>query len=347
MKRELIALLLAFVALLPVRTASAALLTYSSDASTLHLWHLDENAAPANDVGTSPLSLPVLSGGATLGDSSLTGFGTALNTIDSGLTGSPASTDAYLAPFTLVNAAGDNTVMTYASAASGAFTFEALIRPDVDLTQTFAGTLRGVNPMHIFSGEQDGSGGGVRAWQLRIDPIGFNPNADGVTVPLTAPALEFINVNNGVAPVQNRVVFLPTTGANAVAAGQWYHVAVSYNGAEATANNLSIYWTLAAASRTTADLLVQRQLDTDLPLAGTGVDFSVGNIGRTTPNSNFIGLIDEIRISAIDRAAGDFIFQVPEPGTAALSLLAFGAFARRRRMATQESMYTGTLIHRS
>jgi hypothetical protein len=79
--------------------------------------------------------------------------------------------------------------------------------------------------MHIFSGEQDGAGGGVRAWRLRLDPIGFNPNADGVTTALLTPALEFINVNNGVAPGQNRVVLLPTAGPNAVAANQWYHPA--------------------------------------------------------------------------------------------------------------------------
>jgi MYXO-CTERM domain-containing protein len=271
----------------------------------------------------------VLAGGATMGNPSLTGFGTALGTADSGLNGAPASTDAYLAPFTQVNGAGDNTIMTYAGA-TGSFTFEAIVRLDVDLTQTFAGTARGTAPMHIFGGEQDGTGGGVRAWQLRIDPIGFNPNADGVTTALTTPALEFINVNNAVAPVQNRVVLLPTTGSNAVVSGQWYHLAVSYNGTEASPSNLSIYWTLADPSRTAADLLVQRQLDTDLPLAGTGVDFAVGNIGRTAPNGNFLGLIDEVRISSVARGPNEFIFQVPEPGSAVLAIIALGGLVGRR-----------------
>lgn len=312
--------------LLPAGFASGALVRYTADADTLHLWHFDESGAPVSDAGSEPLALAALSGGATLGNSSLPGFGSALSTMGSGLGG--ASTPA-ISPKTLANDATDNVVMTYAGA-SGAFTFEALIRIDADLTQTFVGSTRGGNPLQIVSAEQDGAGGGVRAWQFRLDPVGFNPNADGFTSALTSPALEFINVNNAVAPVQNRVVLLPTTGPNAVAAGQWYHVAVSYDGNEGVAGNLSFYWTLADSSRTSADLLAQRQLDTDLPLAGAGVDFTVGNIGRGTPNSNFLGLIDEVRISGIARGAGDFIFQVPEPTTATLALLSLAALARRR-----------------
>ncbi len=317
----------ALVALCAVDLASAAVVTYAADANTLHLWHMDEVAAPVSDAGTSPLTLGVLANGATLGNVSYTGFGTGLNTADSGLNGAPASFDAYLSAVSLVNGTGDNTTMTYAGS-NGAFTFEAVIRLDVDMTQTFVGSTRGTTPMQIFSGEQDTNAG--RTWQFRIDPVGFNPNADGVTTALTTPALEFINVNNATAPVQNRIVLLPTTGANAVAAGAYYHVAVSYNGAEATANNLAIYWTKIEDSRTQADLLVSRQLDTDLP-AGPP-DFAIGNTGRTTPNNNFLGLIDEVRISSVARGAGDFIFQpVPEPSIGLLALAGSALLARRRR----------------
>jgi hypothetical protein len=307
--------------------AFGALRTYTPTSSTLHLWHLDESGTPVVDAGTNPLDLPVLSGGATLGNPSFAGFGTALSTFDSGLSGSPASLDAYLSALPLVNGVGDETTLAYSNATTGAFTFEAMIRLDVDLTQTFTGSARGVTPMHIFSGEGEASPD--RIWQFRLDPIGFNPNADGVTAPLTGPALEFINVHGAIAPVQNRVVPLPLTGPNAVAMGAWYHVAVSYDGNDATADNLSIFWTKVDSSRTAADLLIRRQLDTDLPIAA--VDFAIGNIGRVTPNGNFLGLIDEIRISDTALGAGNFIF-IPEPSTGLLASMGCGIlFLRRRR----------------
>ena len=311
--------------------ARAAVQPYVPDALTLHLWHFDEAAAPAIDAGTNRLDLPVLAGGATLGNAGYTGFGSALSTFDSGLTGSPASTDAALSAFALVNGTGDDTTLNYSNAATGAFTFEAMIRLDVDLTQTFAGSARGVTPMQIFSGDSEVNAN--RIWQFRIDPIGFNPNADGFTSALTAPALEFINVHNAAAPIQNRVMPLPLTGPDALTAGAWYHVAVAYDGNDATPNNMSIYWTKVDGTRTQADLLIQRQLDTDLPVAAT--DFAIGNIGRTTPNGNFLGLIDEVRISETARTADQFVFAIPEPGVGGLVgaavVVGMGVWRRRRR----------------
>lgn len=290
---------------------------YTVDDATLHLFHFDEpnpqdfpatlQSLAFDAVSADPLNLPSLANGATFANPSFPGFGTALSTVDSGVYGTPASTDAYLAPKPLANDATDNVVLTYAGD-DGAFTFEAIIRLDVELTQTLLDSARDARPLHIISGEQDGPGGGVRAWQFRIDPIGFNPNADGVTSALEEPAIEFINVNNGVAPVQNRIFLLPTSGPNAVAEGEWFHIAAAYTGEEGVEDNLSLYWTRIEATRTQADLLGTRTLETDLPLADTGIDLSIGNIGRGTPNSNFLGLIDEVRISSVARGPRDFIF---------------------------------------
>jgi hypothetical protein len=311
--RGLIAML-AFAAGIP--SAEAIVSPYTPDASTLHLWHLNETSAPAIDSGSSALDLPVLGGAALLGDPSFPGFGNALNTA--------GSTSSYLAPAALINGVGDETSFPYSNPTTGAFTFEAIIRLDIDLTQTQVGTPRGVTPLHILTGE--GEANGNRVWQFRIDPIGFSPNADGVTGPLTAPALEFINVNLGTA--QNRVMFLPISGANAVELGAWYHVAVAYDGNEGIANNLSVYWTKLDQSHTEADLLIQRQLDTDLPVAP--VDFAIGNIGRNPSLSNFAGLIDEVRISDTARAPTEFIFSVPEPSSM-LAVLAGGTIVGLRR----------------
>jgi hypothetical protein len=299
--------------------STGAVVSYTPDASTLHLWHLDETSVSAVDAGTNSLSLPVLGGAATLGNPSFPGLGNALSTF--------GNNNSYLAPAILVNGDGDESSLLYSNAITGAFTFEAIVRIDIDLTQTQVGTTRGTAPLQIFSG--DGEANPNRVRQFRIDPIGFNPNADGVTAPLTAPALEFINVNLAAAPVQNRVMFLPTTGPNAVELGGWYHVAVAYDGNEGVANNLSVYWTKLEASRTQADLLIQRQLDTDLPLALT--DFAIGNIGRNPSASNFAGLIDEVRISDVARAPTEFIFTIPEPTSASVAAMGGLVFALRRR----------------
>jgi hypothetical protein len=183
--------------------------------------------------------------------------------------------------------------------------------PALNLGATGSGGTGRGTPMQIISGEQDGSGGGVRSWQFRLDPVGLTPNADGYTTPLTQPAIEFINVNNGTS-VQHFIALIPTNGVDAIASNQWYHVAVAYDGNEGTPDNLRLYWTLLDSNRHNASLLASRSMNLDLNNSGA-VDFCVGNTGRTTPNNNFIGLIDEVRISSVARSATNFYWQPPPP----------------------------------
>ncbi len=86
-------------------------------------------------------------------------------------------------------------------------------------------------------------------------------------------------------------------------------MAVTYNGLPGTANNFTMYWTAMDPSLTTANQILSATMNLSLP-TGT-VDFCIGNQGRTTPNNNFIGLIDEVRVSSIARGAGAMMF-VPE-----------------------------------
>ncbi len=75
--------LLAAAMLLTGHNARASIVPpYTTDANTLHLWHLDESAVPAIDAVANPpgINCVNLSAGATLGNSSYPGFGTALNT---------------------------------------------------------------------------------------------------------------------------------------------------------------------------------------------------------------------------------------------------------------------------
>jgi hypothetical protein len=265
---------------------------YTSDAATLHLWHLDWSVT---DAGTSPVTLGALGGGATLGNTSAVGLGTALSTVDGGAYVSPGTgTDAYLAMSPLVNGAGDNVTTTFCNASTGAFTFEAVVRFEFDPLTSL--NVRN-SSMQILSGEQDGTGGGVRSFQFRIDPVGYTPGQDGFTTALSAPAIEFINLRNG-AP-EYKIVQLPTTGANAVTQGAWYHVAITYSGAEGRNGNLRFYWTKLDGSQSQAALLGSKNLPSDLSTGA--VDLAIGNIGRDPSQNNFVGLIDEVRISSAAR----------------------------------------------
>ena len=287
----------------------AGLAPYTADVATLHLWHLDEGTTPCADAVAGGTNFTSIANGATLGGASFTGFGSALSTVDGGQAGGATASaiDAALSPLPLANAASDNVAWSFADPNTGAFTFEAMVWIGFDPAANLGtgGTARNL-PMQIFSGEQDGTGGGIRSWQFRLDPIGFNPGADGFTTALVQPAIEFINVNNG-ASVQNFVALIPTNGVDAIASNQWYHAAVTYNGSANTAGNLMIYWTLVSTNRMAASAISARQMT--LSLNAGAVDLCVGNTGRNTPNNNFIGLIDEVRVSGVARATNEFIFQ--------------------------------------
>ncbi|HKX62997.1 MAG TPA: immunoglobulin domain-containing protein, partial [Verrucomicrobiae bacterium] len=187
--------------------------------------------------------------------------------------------------------------------------FEAIVRIDFDPAANLGPVAIGGNgrntAMQIVSGEQEGTGGGIRSWQFRLDPIGFNPNAGGITTPLTVPTLEFINVNNGSA-VQWLFAQLPTTGDDAIVQGNWYHVAATYDGNNNVADNFKIYWTRLDGTRLQATRLLSGQMTNDLAVGA--VDFAIGNIGRNPPGNNFIGLIDEVRISSLARPADQMMF---------------------------------------
>ena len=281
---------------------------YQVDAATLHLWHFDEAQVPLADAAQPPLPLQAAAAGAIVGVAGAPGFGSALSTLDGGHDGLAATDkDAYAASLTLVNGAGDNVNWSFSDPTTGAFTFEALLRLDFNPAANLGpapGNGRNA-PLQIITGDQDGVGGGVRSFQLRLDPVGFNPNAGTQTSPLTQPAIEFININNG-ANLQYIFALLPTTGPDAVQQGRWYHLAVTYNGAENTPENFRIFWTALDESRTEANEVVVTSLLADLPVGQ--IDFTIGNTGRSTPNNNFLGLIDEVRISSVPRRANEMVF---------------------------------------
>lgn len=240
---------------------------FSVDADTLHLYHFDGDTLDL--AGTIHLTRGA---GATVLKSSAPGFKTALDTYD-GITGGGPYAAGASNPSAVSNFTGNN----------GAFTFEAIVRPDVTLP-------RPANAhMQIISMDSN-NGTATRGWHFRINQTG---------------TLQFTKITDSTQDFQ---VALPTDGDHGYAVGAWYHAAVTYNGAENTAGNLKLYWTKLDSGATEVQLLSSFQMTADLnPAAASG--FGIGNEMRATGGytENFEGLIDEVRISRIAREAGDMI----------------------------------------
>jgi hypothetical protein len=88
---------------------------------------------------------------------------------------------------------------------------------------------------------------------------------------------------------------------------------VTYNGNENTPDNVRFYWTLLDATRTNANQIGSTSMTNDLPVAPT--IFAIGNVpGRSaSAKANFLGLIDEVRISSVARGANEMMFGAARP----------------------------------
>ena len=263
---------------------------YGLDSSTLHLWHLDDVAVPATDAvaGANFQPMQGLIGGAALSGTALSEMGTCL-VCNSGpsqsglLLAAPAQdygldTDVEDVPF------------GFADPATGAFTYEAVIKFNLTYNPTNPSSADNGLTMQIIS--MDGDSTADRIFQFKYQ---------GGSGPSTPPSLQFINIAAG-GTIQTLSATVPTTGSNAVDNTDWFHVAVTYTGAAGAANNLSFYWTKLVVSNTTANLIGTATMTGDLP-ANAG-SFTIGGRSRYegTPDG-FEGNIDEVRISGTARAA--------------------------------------------
>ena len=141
--------LLLVLCVLGISTVSRASIVgpYEVDKWALHIWHLDEPAGSttvADQAVPLPLTLNV-TGAPVLGSPSFANFGTSIKT----------GNGAYLS--------GGVLPLNRFTWSDGAFTFEAIIRPDVD-------PLKAPNNMNIICGER--AGGDPRSWQFRITNAG-------------------------------------------------------------------------------------------------------------------------------------------------------------------------------
>lgn len=256
---------------------------YASDADTLLLFHFDDthDTVPGTTdiaydaVTTNPLDLRAYDG-PVFGTNAYTGFGSAIGFDQETNPGNR------LAAFEDTAVSMSNLV----DAATGAFTFEAVIQP-----RGSSGT------MTILSAEGDGDTIG-RPFQFRIQ--------DGTTLRFDPIATR---LNGGGTDVID--VPLPASGTHTFSEGDWYHVAIAYDGNESGTNNVTFYWTRLASGATEANVLTNVTAGGDLINPAHSGEFCVGNELRDNGGfavEEFIGSIDEVRISKIVRAATEFVF---------------------------------------
>ena len=163
----------AVVSLATIHNASAIIIApYTNDVSTIHLYHLDDSVAPAIDSATGGTSMASLLSGATLGNASYSGFGTALNTVDGGQDATAAGTrDARLAA-----PSGSVGPYTYANSTNGAFTYEAVVWIGFDPTKNHEGF--GLQGMRERAEEMGG--------QFSIESSEGNGTVISIVLPLTS-----------------------------------------------------------------------------------------------------------------------------------------------------------------
>jgi hypothetical protein len=291
--RSLAAIFLSLAGLCGNFSAAAQLTPYSVDSSTLHLWHFDGSVTPVVDSAPGGTNLNYLIGGATLGNASATNsftncisFGT-LTT--AGAIAFPAGSGNVGATIPFAYAGND-----------GAFTFEALVQVGFNPTNYIRS-----QPLQIINCDGNNTGGGARVFQFRLDPVGLGGGDTNYC------RLEFINGTTTVA-----LAPIPTNGPDAIVSNNWYHVAVTYNGSDNTTSNLLFYWTLLNTNRAAASCIYGTTMTADLPGVSTAnTIFSIGNSARNPSGgsgaavANFLGKIDEVRISSVARGANEFVFQ--------------------------------------
>jgi hypothetical protein len=349
---------------------------YTNDFYTLHLWHLqDTNSTWCYDVMSN--QNPQITGSIILSNTP-------------GINASAAATDAYnsytaqsgpsplygytysimttqyscfYSPWyqtvpptqTVYPSPPATNICNFVNTNTGAFTFEALVKPTVSLLTP----ISGYSTPEILCGDNSGSATPpvARGFQFRFD----------TATPTSGQAeMEFNDILHPDTAGTNHDLkaILPITGPDAVSLGQWYHIAVAYTGSAPTngdpTNVLTFYWTLFDAGRTNADVLANfpnaftftnssgagmlnwspNKLCTGLYPSNSlyGTPFlCVGGSGRNSISNSvasgagFDGYMAEIRISDCYRHPNEFMFNTSPTfspptiiGPATNTLVAFG-----------------------
>ena len=282
---------------------------YTPDGYTLHLWHFNNplsSYTEADAVANTNTSITLTNFGYPTSGPPFTNIGLASTVVASGMTEAlqilPDDGNAALGASHAMAAGPEDMLPTnFCNVSSGAFTFEALVNPQGNIFSSSAGS----GEWEIFCGDNSV---GTRSWQFRLQ------NA-------AAPVMDFNFINASGGSSVNQTFTLPTSGPDALATNQWYHVAVTYTGNTPTnsdtAGVLTFYWTLLDPNRTNADVLGSITNGALGTIGGTPSP-AVGGSQRTTHGVGnggaFQGMITEVRVSALCRDASSFVFSTNSVG---------------------------------
>ncbi|HVM50448.1 MAG TPA: LamG-like jellyroll fold domain-containing protein [Candidatus Acidoferrum sp.] len=156
------------------------------------------------------------------------------------------------------------------------FSLEALIQP----------TTTSGNQEIICT--DNSTGNSTRGFQFRI----------------TSGSLQFSFIANS----QALTATIPTSGTdpNAFVAGAWFHVAFTYDGTKGT-----LYWTRLDPSIGAANVISSGNMTLGTSDGAVQSPLCIGNENRNSAGEQFLGSIDEVRISSVCRAANQMQFFSP------------------------------------
>ena len=275
-------------------SASAALVTYADDPNTVQLWHLDEAAGSSQAVGLgtfggnaftvdeNPAAAlpPVVT--TVLGAAGFAGFGQAANF--TGLTDHLLGFDG-------------NASDAYEGDVNGAPSADAIALSSLGMNGTQPFTLEAMINLSSATGNREiiatDSTQFLRGFQFRVTTGGT-----------TGQRLEFNLISSAGA---QRFADIPNTGDHAFALNNWFHVAFTFDPTHD--NNAQFYWTKVDPGFSVANALGAAQAMTISGTAGSILGpLTFGNENRNVAGEGINGLMDEIRISNVARAATEFIF---------------------------------------
>ena len=274
---------------------------YTPDANTLFLMHFDEAAGGSvttnngsvagnfytvtnTTAGIGLASPPPVT--TMLGYSSYAGFGNAMSATNTdfpytnGLAGFDGNKnnayDADVQP-TPAHPSVDAIALSTLNIGNGGaspFTIEALVCP----------SAINRNQEILCTDDYNGS----RGFQFKITNVG---------------QLQFQMIT---APTVNLTVNIPTTGFNAFVPNTWYHVAVTYDG-----TTMRLYWTKLDPSVSAANQIGSIAWTATTASGAIVAPLIIGGENRGSDQETVMGLIDEMRISSVARAANQMQFFSP------------------------------------